>query len=511
MPEQCEPETDATAQDGGPLPAHVEVAVVGTGFSGLGAAIGLLRAGRRDLVVLERAGTLGGTWRDNSYPGCACDVPSHLYSYSFAPNPDWSHSFSRQPEIQAYLQRTAREHGVLPFIRYGAELQQARWDDAAGRWVVQTARGTLTASVLVTATGPLSEPRLPDLPGLATFAGTAFHSAAWDHGHDLTGRRVAVVGTGASAVQFVPEIATTVARLLVLQRTPPWVLPRRDRRLGVREKALYRRLPAAQRLARGGVYWARELSVLGLEKDPRVLRLAERQATRWLAAQVPDAALRARLTPSYRLGCKRVLLSNTWYPALMLPQVDVVTDRLVEVVPEGLVTQDGQGLRTVHEVDTLVLGTGFRITDQPVAGRVVGRDGRTLAEHWSATGMQALHGTTVAGFPNYFHFVGPNTGLGHTSIVVMIEAQVGYLLDALRQRDALGLATLEPRRDRQDAWNAGLQERLRGTVWNTGGCASWYLDEAGRNTTLWPTFTFAFTRELAAFDLTAYDATPAAP
>jgi cation diffusion facilitator CzcD-associated flavoprotein CzcO len=498
----------APPTDGGPLPSRVRVAVIGSGFAGLATAIGLERAGRHDFVVLERAAELGGTWRDNSYPGCACDVPSHLYSFSFAPNPDWTRSFSPQPEIQAYLHRTARDFGVLPHLRFGAELQRADWDEDAQLWHLRTARGDLDAEVLVLGTGPLSEPSVPALPGLDSFAGTTFHSATWRHDHDLTGERVAVIGTGASAVQFVPSVQEQAAHLTVFQRTAPWVLPRRDRAIRPAERLLYRAIPALQKLARTSIYWLRETWVLGFSFDQRIMRLAEKQALAYLAKQVPDPELRRTLTPDFQLGCKRVLLSNTYFPALTRPNVDVVTDRISAVLPRAVVTTAPDGTRTEHPVDTIVFGTGFRVTDPPVAERVSGRDGRSLSEHWGDGGMRALHGATVAGFPNLFLLVGPNTGLGHTSIVFVIETQVGYLLDLLGRLDTAGMAAFEPRQDVEDAYNAGIQRRLQRTVWNTGGCASWYLDRSGRNTTLWPTFTFTFRRQLRQADLTEYVTTP---
>jgi cation diffusion facilitator CzcD-associated flavoprotein CzcO len=485
---------------GGPLPERVRVAVVGTGFAGLATAIGLSRSGERDVVLLERADSLGGTWRDNAYPGCACDVPSHLYSFSFAPNPDWSRSFSPQPEIEAYLHRVARDFDVLPQVRFGAELTGADWDDEAQLWHLQTARGTLDAEVLVLGTGGLSDPAIPDLPGLDSFAGTTFHSATWDQDHDLTGRRVAVIGTGASAIQFVPAIQPSVEHLTLFQRTAPWVLPRRDRAISRTERRLFRRFPLLQRAARTAIYWGRESWVLGFAFDQRIMRLAEKQALSVLDTQVPDAALRATLTPDFRLGCKRVLLSNTYLPALSQPNVDVVTDRITEVRPHAVVTADG----TEHPVDTIIFGTGFRVTDPPVIERIHGRGGRSLKEHWGDGGMRALHGATTSGFPNLFYLVGPNTGLGHSSIVFVIEAQVRYLLDALRQLDAHGLATLEATPSAEAAYNNWVQKRLRTTVWNTGGCASWYLDKNGRNTVLWPTFTFTFRRQLRRCDLTHY-------
>ena len=493
-----------------PLPPRTRVVVVGTGFAGLGTAIRLRERGETDFVVLERAHDVGGTWRDNTYPGCACDVPSHLYSFSFAPNPDWTRAFSPQPEIQAYLQRTAREHGVLPHVRFGTELTAARWDEAAATWTVETSRGTVVCDVLVLGSGGLSEPSVPSLPGLERFRGTTFHSATWRHDHDLTGERVAVVGTGASAIQFVPHVQRRAARMTLFQRTAPWVLPRRDRAISRAERALYRRVPAAQKANRAGLYVSRESWLLGFTVQPALMKVGEMMARRLLAEQVPDPVLRAKLTPTYRLGCKRVLLSNDYYPALAQPNADVVTDRIAEVTRTAVVTEAADGTRVEHEVDTIVFGTGFQVSDPPIAGRVVGRDGRSLKQVWAATGMTAYHGTTVAGFPNLFFLVGPNTGLGHNSIVYMIESQVAYVVEALERMRAAGIAAVEPRPELQEAWNARLQEDLQGTVWNAGGCSSWYLDAAGRNTTLWPTFTLPYRRQLAGFDVSAYATRPAA-
>ena len=493
----------ADAPELGTLPAHVDVAIVGSGFAGLNAAI-RLRAAGREFAILERAGDLGGTWRDNSYPGCACDVPSHLYSFSYALNPDWSRSFSPQAEIFEYLKRTAREYGVDDYIYYNAEVVEARWDDTRSLWVIETARGHLTANVLILGTGGLSEPSVPTLPGLENFEGTTFHSATWRHDHDLTGERVAVIGTGASAIQFVPHAQQHASHLTVFQRTAPWVLPRRDRDITPVERRLYRWLPGLQRALRGLIYWARESWIIGFTIKPGIMRAAERQALRFLHSQVADRELRRKLTPRYRLGCKRVLLSNDYLPALTQPNVDLVTDRILKVLPDAVVTQDANGVETTHEVDTIIFGTGFHVTDPPIAKRVHGADGRTVAEHWSETGMSALNGLAIAGFPNAFMLVGPNTGLGHTSIVVMIEAQVDYIVDALRKMKARGITAIEPRADVQVAYNERLQQNLEGTVWNAGGCASWYLDERGRNTTLWPTFTFRFQKQVSRCDLADY-------
>jgi cation diffusion facilitator CzcD-associated flavoprotein CzcO len=315
---------------------------------------------------------------------------------------------------------------------------------------------------------------------------------------------VAVIGTGASAIQFVPHVQQRASSLVLFQRTAPWVMPRRNRRIPRAERALYRAVPAAQKLNRAGIYVGRESWIVGFAKSPGVMALAERIARRHLEHQVPDPVLRERLTPRYRLGCKRVLLSNDYYPALTRDNVEVVTDRVVEVTETGVVSEAADGTRTSHDVDTIVFGTGFKVSDPPVAHRVVGRDGRTLAEHWQEHGMAALHGTAIAGFPNLFFLVGPNTGLGHTSIIFMIESQVTYLLDALDRMEQHGASSIEARQSAQDAYNERVQAALQGTVWNAGGCSSWYLDSHGRNTTLWPTFTWTFRRQVRRLEPAEY-------
>ena len=483
-------------------PSHHRVAIIGAGFSGLGMAIRLKQEGIHDFVVLERAESLGGTWRDNTYPGCACDVPSNLYSFSFAPNPDWSRTFSPQPEIWEYLRRVSAEHGVDPHIHYHHEVTSAHWEEASELWRIQTTAGELTAEMLVAGAGPLSDPKLPDIDGIDRFEGTIFHSARWNHEHVLDGERVAVIGTGASAIQIVPRIQPGVGSLHVFQRTPPWVMPHRDRPTARWERLLYRAFPPAQRLVRGAVYWVRELFVLPL-MHPREGSLPERLARRHLNAQVTDPRLRACLEPSYRIGCKRILISNDYYPALQRPNVELVTDPISAIRPHGIVTADGRE----RELDTIILATGFHVTDMPVAELVHGGDGRTLAEIWQGS-PQAHLGTTVAGFPNLFLLVGPNTGLGHNSIVFMIESQLHYLMECLRFMDRGGLGVVEVREQVQRRSNEELQRRLKDTVWNSGGCVSWYLDEHGRNTTIWPGSTWPYRRRLRRFGADDYRLRP---
>lgn len=501
------PPTRPDSPTGGPerdLPAHVQVLVVGAGFAGLGMAIRLEESGYADFLVIDKGDTVGGTWRDNTYPGAACDVPSQLYSFSFALNPDWSRSFSPQPEIQAYLEDVARSSGVLDRFRFGVAAQDAAWDDDAQHWTVVTDAGTVTADVLVSGAGGLSEPKLPDIDGIETFSGEIFHSARWNHDVDLTGKRVAVIGTGASAIQIVPELAKRVAHLDVYQRTAPWVIPRHDRPYTGLEKLAFRHLPALQRLYRTAIYWGRETYVPAFTIDPRIAAPAKAAALANIRRGISDPALREKVTPDYAIGCKRILISNDYYPALDQEHVDLVTERITEVTPDGIVTADGR----TREIDVLVVATGFHTTDQPIAHHIKGRDGRTLADAWAETGQAAYKGTTVSGFPNLFQVVGPNTGLGHSSMVFMIESQVRYVLSALQQMGARQIASVEPRAEAQRAWNDDLQRRMRRTVWNTGGCASWYLDEHGRNTTLWPRATFTFRRLLRRFDIEQYVVTP---
>ncbi|MGP3966552.1 flavin-containing monooxygenase [Streptomyces sp. 6N223] len=486
---------------------HVNVAVIGAGFGGLGAAVRLRRMGVTDFVVLERGASVGGTWRDNTYPGCACDVPSHLYSFSFAPTARWPRIFSGQREILAYLERVTDVFGLRPHLRLGCPAEAMRWDADELWWVIDTPRGPLTADLVVEATGPLSEPRLPEIPGLDAFPGRVWHSARWDHDHGLRDRRVAVVGTGASAIQIVPAIEREVTALTVFQRTPPWVIPRADRRTTELERWLHRRFPAT-RAARRQLLWAvREGLTDAFTRHPDRLRPLEWLARHHMHKAIGAPELRRRLTPDYRIGCKRVLLSNDWYPTLVKPHVRLIDAGLREVRGRTLVAADGRRA----EADMIVFATGFRVTDGSLGHRIKGRDGTTLAQKWR-DGMAALRATTIAGFPNLLTISGPNSGVGTTSVILIIEAQLNYLEDYLTKLSRLrGLdpdgqrVALSPRPAAVRSWNDRLQRRLAGSVWNTGGCRSYYLDARGRNTTVWPGTTAEFRRVTRAVALAEYE------
>ena len=485
-------------------PPHHRVAIIGSGFAGIGMAVRLKQAGLKDFVILERAKDIGGTWRDNDYPGAACDVPSHLYSWSFALNPHWSRTFSPQPEIWDYMKRVAGEYGIPAHVRLDHDVTSAHWEPRHNHWRIETDQGTLTAQFLISGAGPLADPSTPDIKGIDTFEGTMFHSARWEHDHDLTGRKVAVIGTGASAIQFVPKIQPLAGELKLFQRTAPWVMFRHDRAITKLERMLYRTFPATQQIARKSIYWGRESYIFGFAKNPKLLGVVEKMGRANIARGIKDPALRAKVTPNFRAGCKRILMSNDYYPALAEPNVDVVTDGIVEVRANSVVTRDAAGVETEHEVDTIILGTGFHVTEPPVARRVFNSDGRSLADHWGAN-AQAFRGTTVSGFPNVFVLAGPNTGLGHTSQVFMIEAQIRYTMQALKYLCRNRLDRIDVRPKAQRRYNDMVNRSMEGTVWVTGGCDSWYLNEEGRNTTLWPTFTWNFALRTRWFDPHNYD------
>ncbi|MPY85454.1 MAG: NAD(P)-binding protein [Actinophytocola sp.] len=468
---------------------RAKVIIVGTGFSGLGMGIQLKSAGIDDFVIIEKADEVGGTWRDNTYPGCACDIQSHMYSFSYEQNPDWSRAFSGQPEIFDYLKRVADKYGLCEHIRFGVEMASARWDEEQQTWTVTgTKDESFTGRFLVSGVGALHIPNIPALPGVETFEGPSFHSADWDHDVDLRGKKVAVVGTGASAIQFVPQIAPEVERLTVFQRTPPWVMPKPDHEVPAFAKFLFRTLPFTQRLVRTFLYWFLESRAIGFNGQPALMRAAERIAKWHMRRAIKDPALRAKLTPDYTMGCKRVLQANDYYPALARENVDVVTEGITEVREHSVV--DAAGVE--QEADVIIYGTGFHVTDAFDYIEITGVGGRDLAKTWRDEGMTTHKGITVAGFPNLFFLLGPNTGLGHMSVVFMIESQARYVLDAIRLAERSEAAALEVRPEVQQRFQTDIQRKLGDGIWTTGGCTSWYLDSQGVNRTIWPGFTWKY-------------------
>lgn len=488
------------AFDAGGTSAALSVLIIGTGFSGLGMGIRLKQEGIDSFTILERGDDVGGTWRDNHYPGCACDVMSHLYSFSFEPNPAWSRMFAPQPEIKAYLKHCAQKYDLLPHIRYGADVVEARFDELTALWQVTTRDGRrFSARVLVSGMGGLSNPAYPSLPGLETFQGEKFHSAHWNHNYDLRGKRVAVIGTGASAIQFVPHVANKAAQLNLYQRTPPWILPKPDRPIGRVEHWLFRKLPVTQRLWRGLIYTLAETRVLGIVINPKIMTLAQKLAERHIRRQIPDRELQRKVTPNYTMGCKRVLMSNDYYPALAQKNVDVITTGIREVKAHSIVTSDGRE----REVDAIIFGTGFKAQELIDRGMLFDRKGGDILDGVWRGGYEAYLGTTVNSLPNFFMLMGPNTGLGHSSMVYMIESQINYTIAAIRTLREKNLRMLDIRNEVQARFNAGIQKQLGRAVWSSG-CKSWYLDQSGRNTTLWPGFTFRFRRLTGKFSTADY-------
>lgn len=482
--------------------------IIGAGFSGIGMGIRLRQRGDEDFVIYEKEAGVGGTWRVNQYPGCACDIPSRLYSFSFELNPGWSRRFSAQPEIRDYLEACTRKHGLLPHIRFNTTVSQLRWIEARGLWAVTDESGrTVFAQVVVAGTGALSTPVRPEIPGLESFAGELFHSQHWAPSAGLQGRRVGVVGTGASAVQFIPRIQPQVAALRVFQRTPAWILPKPDRAVGAFEQRLLKAFPRVHRLLRGAIFALLETRVFGFVLNPRLMLLHKLMALNLLRRQVPDAALRRQLTPRYRIGCKRILMANDYYPALQQENVELVTSGIREVNARGLVTDDGRE----HALDVLILATGFSASAPFPPGMIFGSGGQDIVEAWQ-DGPQAYKGTTVSGFPNLFLLMGPNTGLGHNSIVYIIESQIDYVLGALDVLHERALQSLEVRKQVQARFNERLQSRQAGAVWAVGQCRSWYRHpRSGRNVVIWPGFSWAFRRQTRHFDVEAYHLDPRRP
>ncbi|MDF2418510.1 FAD-dependent oxidoreductase [Acinetobacter beijerinckii] len=473
------------------------VVIIGAGFAGIGAAIKLQQAGFTDFVVLEKADEIGGVWRANTYPGCACDVPSALYSYSFAPNPQWSRVFAQQQEIKTYIQNVAQQFDVKKYVRFGYEMLESAWDDQAKHWVVKTNQGLIHARFAIMAGGPMHQPVLPRIKGLETFKGVQFHSAEWNHDVDLNGKKVAVVGAGASAIQFVPEIQSQVEKLTLLQRTPQWVLPKMDQSLPKLAQALFKVLPVTQRLSRYGVYGVFE-SLNSSMHHPKLVSQIERLAKLNIRLGVKDPELRAKLLPDFTIGCKRVLQSNQWYPALAKPNVEVLRCGVEEVRGNTLIASDG----SQHEVDAIIFGTGFEVSNPPIAKQIRNKHGKSMDEMWQGS-AQGYLGTVVEGCPNAFVMFGPNIAVSSSALII-IEAQLAYILDMLKKVQAQQIETVEIRAEVLQQYNDEIQAALTNTVWNTGGCSSYFIDRNGRNSTLWPWTTFEMRARLAQCDLNDY-------
>ncbi|WP_432825547.1 flavin-containing monooxygenase [Dactylosporangium sp. CA-092794] len=480
-------------------PEVTDILIVGSGFAGITMATQLRRSGRRSFLILERADDVGGTWRDNNYPGAQVDVASPLYSLSFGAGFDWSRLNAYQPEIWQHQKTVFANEGLTEHFRPSTEVLRAEWDDHANRWTVETTRGTFVARVLITAAGHLSDPKMPDLPGLDRFEGEIFHSAQWRHEFSVDGKRVGVIGTGASAVQVVPAIADVTEHLIVFQRSAAWCAPKRDREFTLAERRMFQRMPETFQALRAELYWTLESSVPQRHMVEGALDRIRTIAQEHLAAQVADPELRRKLTPDYEIGCKRILRTDDYYPALCRPDVTLETAPIVEVTSTGIRTPE-----RLHALDVLVMCTGFEATDLPIAHRIVGRQDVSLHEYWDR-GERAFATTSMHGFPNLFFMNGPNAGLGVGSVVDVIETQASYIRGAIDWMEARHAETIEVDAKAEDDYVAGIEARMNGTVWLAGGCSSWYVDpRSGKVTTLWPDFVSRFRMENGTFDPAAY-------
>jgi cation diffusion facilitator CzcD-associated flavoprotein CzcO len=475
------------------------IAVIGAGFAGIGAAGRLRQAGFHDVVILERGGSVGGTWRENTYPGVACDIPAHLYSYSFAPKADWSTAYPRQAEIQDYLEQVTDRYRLRPYLRLHTEVVSARFDEPAARWRLRTRDGgEYVADAVVAALGPLRDPSYPSFEGRDEFRGVQLHTARWDHDVDLDGKRIGVIGTGSSGVQVVPPLADRAAHVTVFQRSAPWIIPLLDRTYSDLEIWLFENVPAFRWLYRELLYWQKEVRFAGFKRGSPAMRLMESYA-RWnLRRHIDDPELRRKLTPDYRMGCKRIILSNRYYPTLARDHVDVVTDPIATITPDGIRTGAGDHL----PFDVIVYATGFRVADPLGEATITGLDGRDLDAAWGSRPAAHL-GTTVPGFPNLFLLLGPNTGLGHNSMVFMLESQYNYVVDALERLRDPEVAYLDVREDALADFQREVTRRNQRTVW-ASGCHSWYLSDDGYNFTLWPGYTFEYWHRTRRFDPDSY-------
>jgi cation diffusion facilitator CzcD-associated flavoprotein CzcO len=480
------------------------VAIVGGGFGGVGAAVMLKRAGYENVTVFEKGERVGGVWQHNTYPGAACDIASHLYEFSFAPN-SWSRRYSPGPEIRAYIEGVARRFGVLERIRTRVEVTAARWDEERGRWVLETSAGPHEAELLLTACGQLSVPKVPPIAGLESFAGPAFHTAEWRHDVDLSGKRVAVVGTGCSAIQVVPAIQPEVGQLDVYQRSPGWTLPKADFEYSSLARALFKRVPALHRLDRASNQATQEVVAAALTSRPWLRSVLRALGRLQIRRAISDPELRGKVTPSDEFGCKRLMLTDDWYPALTQPNVELVVERISTVTPGGI--RDEAGVE--RPADAIVLATGFASHDFVAPMEIAGCGGRTLAEEWGGV-PHAYLGLSVPGFPNMFLLYGPNTNGGSGSVVNTIECGLGHVLAALEAMERGGAERIEVRREAAEDFDRELRVALAKTVWQSG-CANWYVDEQGNDPNNWPWLWRTYRRRTAQLAPGAYRLSPARP
>ena len=475
------------------------IIITGTGFSGICVGIQLKKAGIHNFKIVEKANEVGGTWRDNTYPGAACDVKSNLYSFSFEPNPNWSREYSKQEEILAYIKHCVKKYDLEQHIIFDWEVKAAKYDEKNAIWEITNQRNeTLKANVAIVGNGPLHIPSLPEIEGIKDFSGTVFHSAQWNHKYDLHNKNVCVIGTGASSIQFVPEIQPVVKNLYLMQRTAPWVLPKPDGEFTPTQNVLFEKIPFVQKLNRDFIYYLNEAQVVGMMYNDKILKLGELIGKRHINQYIKDPELRRKVTPTFKLGCKRVLLSNNYYQSLAQPNLEVVTEGIQKFTKDSVVTTDGK----TRKIDAVILGTGFHVADSYQYYNVKGKDAVQLKDVLSDA-PEAYYGTSVHQFPNLFIMLGPNTGLGHNSMIYMIESQTNYILDGMQKMINQNIRSVEVRKDIQDTFNLEIQEKLIGTIW-LSGCKSWYLSADGKNHTVWPGFTLEFRNRTKTINLGDY-------
>lgn len=485
------------------IPYDYEVAIIGAGFAGIGAGLKLKMKGHSSFIIFEKADSVGGTWRDNTYPGCACDIPSFLYSYSFIPNPNWTRSFSRQAEIYEYLKACVRNYDLEQHIRYQTEISSVVFDEAQGIWTISAKNGTsVRARMVISSAGPFNAPFIPNLKGQDRFKGETFHSLTWNHDYDLRGKKVAVIGTGASAIQFVPEIAPLVKELHLFQRTPPWIIPKLDQEITAKSQQRFKKFPWYQRFWREFIYWFLEYRGRAFFGNEKMKAIRKKEALEHLHNSIQDPVLRQKLTPDYEVGCKRVLISDNYYPTLTQNHVHLVDSGVMEVRENGVIGKDGK----LIEVDAIIYGTGFYTTEFPNIFKVIGLNNRDLFEEFNVTGPEAYYGMTMNGFPNFTFMVGPNSGLGHNSIIHMIESELNYILDYLDQLQQTKAGTyFDLKKDVQRAFNEDIQAQLAKMVWSDGGCKSYYLvNNNGKNSSLWPGSTMSYRKQTKKVKLKDY-------